>query len=247
VTSGEVLLLAALIFAAATLYSSVGHGGGSGYLAAMALFGLAPEVMKPTALVLNVFVASIGTVQYCRAGFLSWRVLWPFVVGSVPLAFLGGALQLPGGLYEVLVGFVLLFAAGRLFWSAKSYGVPGAEPGVPLLPALLSGAVIGLLAGLTGTGGGIFLTPLLLLTGWAGARPAAGVSVAFILVNSLAGLGGNLASVRSLPDEIPLWVLAAVAGGLLGSELGRRRLANETLLRLLALVLVVAGLKLILA
>lgn len=239
-------LLCLLIFAAALLYSSVGHAGASGYLAAMALCGVAPAVMKPSALVLNVLVASIATVQFYRAGRFSFPLLWPFAVASVPLAFLGGALTLPGIYYRPVVGLVLLFAAYRLLRVPNPVEERPETKPVPLPSALASGAGIGLLSGLTGTGGGIFLSPLLLFMGWAETKESAGVSAAFILVNSIAGLAGLLTGFAALPRSIPLWAVAAVAGGLLGSGLGSRYLKSHVLRRLLAAVLVVAGGKLIL-
>jgi uncharacterized membrane protein YfcA len=243
----ETLALTLLIFTAAVLYSSVGHAGASGYLAVMALFGLAPEVMRPTALVLNVLVATIATTRFAMAGYFSWRGLWPFIVLSIPCAFIGGAIQLPGSIYKPLVGVILLLAAARLLWSTLGERVLQAKASrsLPLAPAIASGGGIGLLSGLTGTGGGIFLSPLLLFSGWAETRGSGGISAAFILVNSLAGLAGNLTSVRSLPEHLPLLVAAAGIGGLLGAELGSRRLANAAFQRLLAAVLVIAGLKLL--
>lgn len=244
----SVLLLTVLVFAAAILYSSVGHAGASGYLAAMALVGVAPETMKPAALALNILVASIATVRYYRAGYFYWSAFWPFVIGSVPLAFVGGAITLPHHLYQPAVGLVLLYAAYRLFGATTKKAGPIRERGVdvPVAPAVASGGAIGLLSGLTGTGGGIFLSPLLLFTGWAGTRPTSGASAAFILANSVAGLAGNLASVQNLPAELPYLAVAAGLGGLIGSELGSRRLGNVGIRRALAAVLVVAGLKLIL-
>jgi uncharacterized membrane protein YfcA len=237
-------LLAALFFVTAVLYSSVGNAGASGYLAAMTLVGLAPEVMKPTALLLNILVALITTVRFYRAGHFSWPLFWPFTIASVPCAFLGGALVLPSGLYQGLVGSILLFAAYRLFWYAdESHAHP---TGVPRMLALLLGAGLGFVSGLTGIGGGIFLSPLLLMMGWAEPRQSASVSAAFILVNSVAGLCGEAVSVHALPQAAPLWAGAVVVGGLVGSELGARQLAEVTLRRLLALVLAMAGLKLIL-
>ncbi|MFL6227659.1 MAG: sulfite exporter TauE/SafE family protein [Pyrinomonadaceae bacterium] len=243
----DVLLLSLLILCAATLYSSVGHGGASAYLAAMALFGLAPAVMKPTALCLNLLVASLTTFRFWRAGFFSWRTFLPFAAASVPFAFIGGALTIPAGIYKPVVGVVLLFAAVRLFMHARARSQE-AEPRLPpLWVASLLGAGIGFLSGLTGIGGGIFLSPVLLLMNWADVRRTAAVSAAFILVNSAAGLLGNLASVRSLPAAIPSLAVAALVGGLVGSELGSRRLPTLAIRRLLALVLVVAGVKLIFA
>jgi uncharacterized protein len=244
-----VVLLTGLIFAATVLYSSVGHARASGYLAAMALVGVAPDVMKPTALALNILVASIATVHFYRAGYFYWAAFWPFVIGSVPLAFVGGAITLPGYLYKPAVGLVLLYAALWLVWSTvkgpdQSALLKGID--IPTLPAVASGGVIGLLSGLTGTGGGIFLSPLMLFTGWAGTRPTSGASAAFILANSVAGLTGNVASAQNLPDALPVWALAAGAGALIGTQLGTRHLANKGIRRALAAVLIVAGLKLML-
>jgi hypothetical protein len=244
--SGTVLLLASLVFAAAVLYASVGHGGASGYLAAMALVGIAPEMMKPTALALNILVATIGTVKFYRAGFFSWRVLWPFALLSVPFAFLGGTLVLTPALYRPLVGAVLLYAAYRLYLQTRSRETEKpAERSVPVWAALAVGAGIGLLSGLTGVGGGIFLSPLLLLAGWSDMRTASGVAAAFILVNSVAGLAGHLSGVASLPDFLLVLAVAAVAGGWIGAELGSRRLAPRPVRYLLVVVLVVAAFKML--
>jgi len=240
----DIILLSVLIFAAGLLYSSVGHAGASGYLAAMALFGLAPDIMKPTALLLNILVASIATFQFYRAGYFTWNIFWPFALGSIPFAFIGGALSLPGSIYRHVLGLVLLFAAYRLFQFRHSAVKDVFKP-IPVLWALLFGAGIGLLSGAIGVGGGIFLSPLLLFMGWARTKETAGVSAAFILVNSVAGISGNLASVKFLPDTIYPLAFAAVFGGIIGSRLGSRRFVNITLYRLLAVVLVIAGVKLI--
>jgi uncharacterized protein len=238
------LLLTIMIFLAAVLYSSVGHAGASGYLAAMALMSISPDVMKPTALCLNIIVATIGTIQFARAGHFAWRTFWPFAITSTPFAFLGGAIRLPFQYYKTVVGAVLLFAALRLIYSTVRKSEFETKP-LPVLIALLLGGAIGFLAGLTGVGGGIFISPILLLAHWADVRQVAAVSAAFILVNSLAGLGGNLASVQYLPAQIPILAIAAGTGGLIGSELGSRRLTPSVLKYLLALVLLIAGCKLI--
>jgi uncharacterized protein len=235
----------AAFFAAAALYASVGHAGGSAYLAIMGLAGIAPATMRPTALALNILVATIVTLRFQAAGHVRWRAVVPFVIASVPAAFVGGTLVLPSALYKPLVGGVLLVAAVQLFRTAARPADDEPNAGVPTLPAVAAGAAIGLLAGLTGTGGGIFLTPLIVLAGWAGSRTAAGISAAFILGNSIAGLAGNVAAVGSLPPELPLWLGVVALGGLIGSELGARRLSTIDLRRALAVVLVIAGLKLI--
>ena len=239
--------LIAGLFAAAVLYSSVGHAGASGYLAVMALASVAPATMRPAALVLNLFVATIATFRFRRAGFFSWRLLWPFALGSIPLAFVGGGIVLPGTWYKRLVGVALLVAAARLMIGDKRPEPPPEERSdPPVLAAILLGAAIGLLAGLTGTGGGIFLSPILLFSGWAGARQSGGVSAAFILVNSAAGLLGNLGSLQLLPDGIALWIGVVLVGGVIGTELGTRRVATTTFRRMLGAVLLIAGVKLIL-
>ena len=242
--SGEDLVLAGLFFAAALLYSSVGHAGASAYLAAMALVGVPVAVMRPTALVLNLFVASIVVVRFTLARHLPWRSLLPLAIGSVPMAFVGGSIDVPGEIYRALVAAVLLVGAWRL-----ATGAPPVDderrPGVPWVPGILSGAAIGLLAGLTGTGGGIFLTPLLVLAGWTGTRDAAGLSGAFILVNSIAGLAGLLGSGLTLPPALPLWIGSVAAGGLIGSSVGAARFSILNLRRALAFVLVLAAAKLV--
>jgi uncharacterized membrane protein YfcA len=238
------LLLAAMVFLAAILYSSVGHAGASGYLAAMALLNVPPDTMKPTALCLNIVVATIGTIRYARANCFSWRIFWPFAAASIPLSFVGGALQLPGKWYKVVVGMALLVAALRLLrhaWKQDTTDIQQPSLGT----SLLVGGSIGLLSGLTGTGGGIFLSPILLLAHWTSVRECAGVTVAFVLVNSIAGLAGNLASVRHLPPEILYLVVIVVIGALIGSELGSRRLAPYAMRYLLGIVLVIAACKLI--
>jgi uncharacterized membrane protein YfcA len=237
------LILMGLIFSAAVLYASVGHAGASGYLAAMALVGISPLVMKPSALVLNVLVAAVTTVKFCRAGCITWRLLWPFAAASVPLAFIGGIITMPGHAYQVVVGMVLLFAAYWL-WFGAAASTKGRPLSVPL--ALIFGGGIGLLSGLTGVGGGIFLSPLMMLLGWGDYRQISGVSAAFILVNSIAALFGYISSLSVLQPEVGLWALAAIAGGWIGAEYGSKRLASWTIRRLLAIVLAVAGIKMIL-
>lgn len=242
----EAWWLAALVLGVAFLYASVGHGGASGYLAAMALLGTAPAVMRPTALALNILVAGLASWQFARAGWFSWRLFWPFALASVPAAALGGALLLPDPVYKRVVGVVLLAAAFYLFRTAATAHQPGVRP-PPLWLSLTVGAGLGLLAGLTGVGGGIFLSPLLLAAGWAGARETAAVSAPFILVNSVAGLGAFFAVREGGPGSGLLIVgVAAMAGGFAGARLGSRRLARPTIRRLLALILVIAGVKFLL-
>jgi uncharacterized membrane protein YfcA len=241
--SADALPLVLAVLAVALLYSSVGHAGASGYIAVMSLAGLAPEAIRPTALLLNVLVAAIASFQFWRAGRLSWPLLWPFALAAVPMAFVGGAAALPARVFQIAVGALLLLSAA---WLLRKPG-GDAEPVAPhRLLALGAGAGIGLLAGLTGTGGGIFLTPLLLHRRWARAQTAAGVTAPFVLVNSLAGLAGNLSATRYLPGVALPLTGAVVLGGLVGSSLGSRRLPHVAIERLLALVLVIGGAKLVL-
>lgn len=237
------LLLSLGIFVIALLYSSVGHAGASGYIAVMSLLSLAPAVIKPTALTLNILVASIGAWQFWRAGHFRWTLFWPFALLSIPLAFLGGYLNLPTPLFKLLVGVVLILSAVRLLLRPPVEQ----EPRPPhRAVALLSGGGIGLLSGLTGTGGGIFLTPLLLFMRWAQVKTAAAVSALFILLNSVAGLAGNISSSQQFPTFALALVAAAGVGGAIGSYLGSHRFDPTLIKRFLAAVLLIAGSKLIL-
>lgn len=244
----EELILTALIFIAATLYSSVGHAGASGYLAAMALFGLAPETMRPTALALNVLVASLATYRYTRAGQNDMKLLIPFVVASIPAAFIGGMIHIPPAFYKPLIGIILLLSAFQLLRTAKTSKQKDRKvQRPPLAASLATGAGLGLLAGLSGTGGGIFLSPLLLFMGWAPTRNVSGVAASFILVNSISGLLGNISSLQALPSALPVWAGAVLLGGLVGTQLGTRTLTIPGIRIMLALVLVIAGGKMLLA
>jgi uncharacterized protein len=232
------------VLAVAFLYSSVGHAGASGYIAVMSLFSLAPDFIKPTALALNILVASLAAWQFRRAGHFSWRLFWPFALPAIPMAFLGGYINLPTRAFEILIGIVLLFSAVR-FMVRPSTDAVRSDPSRPA--ALASGAALGLLAGLTGTGGGIFLTPLLLIMRWAHAKTAAAVSAVFILMNSIAGLLGNVSSTGYFPVIFFPLAAAAVVGGSAGSYLGSWRFEPVMIKRMLAVVLLIAGAKLILA
>ena len=236
------LLLAACMFLGAVLYTSVGHAGASAYLALMALFGLPQAVMRPTALVLNILAASLTSFRYVRAGLFSWRVLWPFLLGAAPFAFFGGSLQVPGEVYRPLVGAVLWLSAARLLWPKDIRAVSDPRD-PPIAMAIPLGAGIGLLSGLTGTGGGIFLSPLVLFLGWANPKVASGVAAVFILCNSIAGLSGNFASVQALPESLPLFAGSVLAGAVVGTTFGIRFRAT-VILKALGLVLLVAGFKL---
>ncbi len=236
-------ILTAAVFAIAVLYSSVGHAGASGYIAVMSLLSVAPAEIKPIALALNILVASIGTWQFWRAGHFSWHLFWPFALLSVPFAFVGGYLNLPSHLFKILVGMVLLLSAAQFLFRPSAESEPR-QP--PRLVAVGAGGLLGLLSGLTGTGGGIFLTPLLILMRWARTKSAAAVSAPFILLNSASGLAGNISATKSFPAFAWALVIAVVIGGAIGSWFGSRQLPHMAIKRLLAIVLTIAGCKLIL-
>ncbi|MGH8699547.1 MAG: sulfite exporter TauE/SafE family protein [Burkholderiales bacterium] len=232
----------------ATLYTTVGHAGASGYLAMMALVGLAPEVMRPTALTLNILVAAFTVYRFRRARFFHWSGLWPFLVGSVPFAAAGGIQSLSRGTYYIAMGVVLLLAAIYLVWRASGLRTAMQEGVVRVrrVPAVFMGCVIGFISGLIGVGGGIFLSPILLMLGWAGPKTTAGISAPFILVNSAVALFAGSLTVQTLPRELPLLAAGAVAGAFLGTWLGLARLNQKGLLMTLAIVMSLAGVKLVL-
>ena len=241
---GTIVLIALLMAAAAALYSSVGHGGASAYLGIMALFAVAPEVMRPAALALNLVVAGYGTWRYVRAGQFNSRLFLAFAVTAIPMAYLGGRIHVPPEVYRPMLGAVLWFAAARLLWRPKATATrPVRTPRLAI--SLPGGAALGLLAGLTGTGGGIFLSPLILLFAWETPRHTSGVAAAFILVNSIAGLAGQMTLAPDLPPALPIFVVAVAAGAVVGTWLGVRRLPQAGLLVTLGAVLAIAGAKLI--
>src|SRR6184192_2643359 len=227
----------------AFLYSSVRHAGAAGYIAIMTLGGIAPAIIRPTALVLNILVASIGALQFWRAGHFDWKLFWPFALLSVPAAYFGGYLQPSASVLKILIGLVLLFSAVRLIF--RRFDPPAVISPSPST-AIGVGAGIGFLSGLTGTGGGIFLTPLLLFCRWAHIRQAAAVSALFIWVNSIAGLVGYFTKVHSIPSLGLTLAAAAIIGGVIGSHLGSRRFAVRVISVFLATVLLIAEIKLVL-
>ncbi|QVL31576.1 sulfite exporter TauE/SafE family protein [Telmatocola sphagniphila] len=241
-------MLVFLLFVVAFLYSSVGHAGSSGYIAVMNLLGVSTAIIKPSSLSLNILVATIGLVQFGRSRFIPWKLVLPLIALSIPAAFLGGKLsgQLPDQYFKPLLGGVLLFAAWRLV--AKPLPAPptGTDAkGPQIWKIFLVGALLGFFSGVTSTGGGIFLSPLVLFFGWADIKHTAGLSVTFILANSISGLIGQVQGGAELPENLWIWLLAVGMGGLLGSQMGSRKWGGPTLKKLLALVLVIAAAKLI--
>ena len=245
----DIALLTVAFALVASLYSSVGHAGASGYLACMALLSVPPTVMRPTALVLNVLASIITTVNFHRAGFRPWRALLPLIAVSIPAAFAGGALKPEPHIYQALVGAMLLLSSVWLIygtWRGQATVAENKAPELSLWLAMPLGGIIGLLSGLTGTGGGIFLSPVLLLAGLAGPRWTSAMAAPFILVNSLAGLAGNLYSTQFLPAALPVWIVAVALGALIGSWLGAQRLSARAIRTALAVVMLMAGTKLLL-
>jgi uncharacterized membrane protein YfcA len=237
------IILAACIFLGSALYTSVGHAGASAYIALMALFGMAPAVMRPTALALNILVASFTSFRYLYVGLFRWRTLWPFLIGALPFAMIGGAVQLPGRFYRPLVGTILIVAGVRFLWPKESTtNQELRDP--PIAAGIVLGVLVGLLSGLTGTGGGIFLSPILLFAGWSDTRTASGVAAVFILCNSIAGLLGNVGIVKALPADLPIYAAAVLLGAMIGTTLGIR-FAVPAILKALGAVLIIAGAKLI--
>ena len=232
------------IFIIAILYSSVGHGGASGYLAFMALLGFAPEIMRPAALILNVFVSSIAFISFTRNGHFRFKLLAPFMITSIPFAFLGGTFNVDTRIYKIILGVFLLFAIGRMLIKVRKSESDLKELNIYF--ALIIGAFLGFFSGLIGIGGGIILSPILILLGWATVKQTAAVSAVFILVNSIAGLSGFILKNEMPEIQVIYMVMAGLLGGLLGSWLGSFRIGENYLRYTLSAVLLMASIKLFL-
>jgi uncharacterized protein len=235
-------LFCATLFLVSILYSCVGQAGASGYIAAMALFGLPPGTIKPTALVLNVLVSALVAFRFFRAGHLDWRTFWPIAIASAPAALLGGYLTLSPLFFNRLLGTLLVLAAPPLFFR-KDFAETATHPPGPIA-ASLAGSGIGLVSGLTGVGGGVLITPVLLYCSWATGKRAAAISAVFILLNSIAALTGHFSATHNLPPGLPLFALSALAGGAIGSHMGSVHLSNVAIYRILGAILLLAGQKL---
>ena len=235
-------LMLLLIFLVAFLYASVGHGGGSGYIAVLSLFGTATAIVKSSSLMLNIFVSAIAFYQYYRAGHFRWKLFMPFALLSIPLAYVGAGLPLADALYKKLLATCLLVSVVRLLWTRKDDSAMAKPPNVYL--SLLIGAIIGLLSGMLGIGGGIILSPILLMLHWANMKETAAVSALFILVNSLAGMWALLQKGFAIESQLFVLILIAIVGGLLGAYAGSKKLNLRAMKNILAVVLGIAVLKL---
>jgi len=236
---------AGLIFLGAILYSSVGHGGASSYIAIMAIMGTPIASIKPIGLVLNIIVSSVASYRFIKNKLFSLKVFFPVAVGSIPAAFLGGYIHLPSEAYRSLVGIILIFAGLQfLFNIFKNFEKKSNHP-VNFLMGIFAGIIIGFVSGLTGTGGGIFLSPLIVFLGWTSVKGASGTAAAFILFNSVAGLLGNITSIHLIPDTIFLYAFAVLVGVFIGTQLGIKIFNESFMKKTLGLVLLIAGLKFI--
>jgi len=241
--AASLILFYALLFLVAFLYASVGHGGASGYLALMAVFGIAPEVMKPTALLLNLFVSLVAFIQFYRGNHFKARLFWPFALASIPASFLGGRMTVDGTSYKRILGAFLFIPVIRFFFFPNIKVNEIKESNIYL--SLLIGGAIGLLSGMIGIGGGVILSPVLLLLKWTNQKQAAAISALFIFVNSLAGLAGQLTKGIHFTADMYLYVIVAFAGGLAGAYLGALRFSHNVIKYLLATVLAIAAYKLL--
>lgn len=232
-----------LLFIVAFLYASVGHGGASGYLALMALYGIAPAVMKPTALLLNIFVSLTSFIQFYKAKHFNWKIFWPLALASLPLAFAGGLMVINGDVYKKILGILLLLPVIRFAFFSNSDVTEMKK--LSIILSVIIGGSIGLLSGMIGIGGGIILSPILLLLKWTDQKQTAAISALFIFVNSLSGLAGQLVKGIAFNNSMIGYVVVAFAGGLLGSYFGAQKFNQPVLRKILATVLLIAAIKLI--
>jgi uncharacterized membrane protein YfcA len=238
-------ITAGLIFFGAILYSSVGHGGASSYIAIMSLMGTPIASIKPIGLVLNIIVSSVASYRFIKNKLFNLKIFIPVAIGSIPAAFIGGYLNLTSDIYRVLVGVILVFAGFQFLFDIFKYVKKKTDRPVNFWLGLFAGVIIGFLSGLTGTGGGIFLSPLIVFLGWTTVKGSSGTAAVFILFNSISGLLGNITSISLIPNTIFLYSFSAFGGVLIGTQLGIKILNEHYMKNALGIVLVVAGFKFI--
>ena len=239
----NIYLFYGLLFLIAFLYASVGHGGASGYLALMAIYGIAPEVMKPTALLLNLFVSLTAFIQFYRGKHFIFKIFLPLALASVPLAFIGGSIALDAVIYKKTLGVLLLIPVIRFLFFANTPADKLKQPNIAL--SVFIGAAIGFLSGLIGIGGGIILSPILLFLKWTDQKQTAAISALFIFVNSLSGLAGQITKGIQFNSNMIWYVAIAFIGGLFGAYFGALRFKQTILKNVLAVVLLLAAYKLL--
>jgi hypothetical protein len=245
-TVSYIILASILFLIISILYSSVGHAGASGYLAVMALLSFAPETIKPTSLILNVVVASIASIKYIKADCFDKRVFLAFILTSLPMAFVGGYITISPKYFKLVAGLFLVISS--LLLIIRAYYKPSQRPTeqMPFVYGLIGGSLIGLISGLIGVGGGIFLSPIIIMANWTTVKNASGVAALFILFNSLAGLAGHMLALNKVDHNIVYWIIAVLIGALIGSYLGTIKFNNKIIITCLFLVLLSAGLKFLL-
>lgn len=234
-----------LFFIIATLYSSIGHAGASGYLAIMALLSFAPESIKPTSLILNIIVAAIAAYRFISQGYFDKKIFFAFVVFSIPASFIGGYITLPTLYFKLLAGAFLIVSAILLLIKKQKSDDEIKETKNLWLWSSAFGSIIGFVSGIIGVGGGIFLTPLILMFGWTRVKNVSGISALFILLNSVSGLLGHFSALNKVDSNIIYWIIAVIGGGLTGSYLGSKKFNNRIIIYCLFVVLLTAGLKFI--
>ena len=238
----EYLFLLSL-FVIAFLYSSVGHGGGTGYLALLALWGIAPLLIKPTALTLNVFVSAIAFYSYYKAGYFKWKLIFPFLISSIPCAYLGALTRVNPSTYKIILGIFLLISIGRMLLISNAITEKSIK--MPFIPAVVIGAMLGFFSGMIGIGGGIILSPIIILFHWANVKESAAASALFIFLNSLSGLSALVSGGFKFDQHLLIWITVGIIGGIAGSYIGSFRLKPNKLKFVLAAVLLLASIKLI--
>jgi uncharacterized membrane protein YfcA len=243
----ETIIIAAFLFLLiAVVYSSVGHAGSSGYLAIMALLSFAPETIKPTSLILNIVVATIASYKYIKANYFDKRIFLILIVTSLPTAFIGGYLTISPKYFKLVAGLFLILASGLLLFREYSKKNNSELVKMPIKWGLAIGSIIGIISGLIGVGGGIFLSPIIITAKWTNVKNASGIAALFILLNSISGLAGHLTAINQVDSNIIYWIIAVIIGGLTGSYLGTVKLQNKIIIAGLFIVLLTAGLKFVL-